>query len=260
MALALESAKAKLTRAEETAGTLVAEVDAFVRANPNPYRVTGELRNGNREYVFTAFGELDIPIRFSVLVGEVMYQLRTALDHVLAALVVANGNVPSDRHQFPICSAPEKFAEASKRGDIAGVSTTASKLIELFQPYQADHPAPRLLDLLREWNNADKHRLLVVVGGAAAIGNELRIQEVDSNFSIAGLSPPHIKRVTNSGADIFTIFLGEPHSKFVATAKFQTHVAVENVGHVECAGVDEVVTKMIGFVRHILSTFENQAT
>ena len=200
-------------------------------------------------------GELVIPIRFSVLLGEVMYQLRTALDHLLSALVAVHGETPTDKHQFPICSTPEKFLEASKRGDIAGISPAARNLIELTQPYQPTHPSPSLLNLLREWNNADKHRLLVVVGGAAALGNQIRIEEADSAFSVVEMTPPFVKRVTKEGADIFTLFLGEPHSRFRAHAEVVPHVAIEHVGPLDCASVSEVVTKMAAFIRHIFDGF-----
>ncbi len=148
--------------------------------------------------------------------------------------------------------------EARKRGDFAGVSVPASAILEQLQPYQPQHPTPSLLNLLREWNNADKHRLLVVVGGAAALGDQVTIEESDSSFSIVGMTPPHIRKVTEQGADVFTIFLGEPHAIFRASAVFVPHVAVENVGPLECASVAEVVTKMISFTRYIFSQFARE--
>ena len=51
-----DSARAKIERADETAQNLNAEIDAFLRANPNPYRIVGQLKNENREYVFTCRG------------------------------------------------------------------------------------------------------------------------------------------------------------------------------------------------------------
>jgi hypothetical protein len=260
MAGLLESANAKLQRAVETGQVLLAEIEAFLSANPTPYRIVGELRNQNTEYVFTAFGQLPVPIRFSVLLGEILYQLRTALDHLLTALVTANGSTPTDKHQFPICSTPEKLVEARRRGDFAGISASASTIVEQLQPYQTEHPTPSLLNLMREWNNADKHRLLVVVGGAAALGDRVTIEESDSAFSISGMTPPHIRKVTDQGASVFTIFLGEPHETFRATAEFRPHVAVENVGSLECASVAEVVAKMIGFTRYIFLQFAQEFT
>lgn len=254
----LESARAKAQRAEETIQSLNAEIDAFLRANPNPYRIVGQLRNENREYVFAAFGELAIPIRFSVLVGEVMYQLRTSLDHLLSALVVANGGTPTYKHQFPICSTAARFAEAVERGDINGVSPAASDSIEQLQPYQPTQPTPPLLRLLRDWNNADKHRLLVVVGGAAALGRKVSIEDTDNAYSITGMTPPFVRKVTKEGADLFTIFLGEPHSRFRARAEFVPQVAIEDVGPLESASVSEVLTKMVAFIRHIFDIFARE--
>jgi hypothetical protein len=250
----LDSANAKLDRAEETANELMREIDVFIQQNPSPYRIVGHLRN-DREYVFTAFGELVIPLRFAVLFGEVVYQLRTALDHLLSALVIANGGTPSVKHQFPICSRPEIFVEAKKRGDISGVSTSAEKLIERTQPYQPRQPTPPLLNLLREWNNTDKHRLLVMVGGAVALGDSITFEESDSDFSVTGMTPPLVRKVTNDGRDIFTIDLGESHARFRACGEFVSVVAVEGVGTLECASVHEVLTKMVAYVRDLFATF-----
>jgi hypothetical protein len=250
------SANAKLQRATETGNILEHEIHAFLEENPNPYQIVGELRN-RREYVFTAFGELQVPLRFSLLFGEVVYQLRTSLDHLLAALVTANASTPTDKHQFPIASTPAKFKEAVKRGDIAGVSRPAMALIEGFQPYQREQPKPSLLNLLREWNNADKHRLLVFVGGAIRLGERITVDESDGPFSIVGMSPARVKRVTSSGADVVTISLGEEHAVFRARGEFQPTVVIENLEGLEAATVSEVLTKTVGFIRHLFSVFQS---
>jgi hypothetical protein len=186
----------------------------------------------------------------------VVYHLRTALDHLLSALVLVNGGTPTEAHQFPICSTPEKFIETVNRGRIKGVSPTAEKLIELIQPYQSTQPP--MLTFMRDWNNTDKHRLLIVVGGAAALGQKVTLKESDGDLSITGMSPPFVKRVTNDGKDIFTICFGEPHAKFEADAEFVPHVAIENVGTLECATVSEVLIKMVGFTRYVLDAFAGE--
>lgn len=184
-----------------------------------------------------------------------MHQLRTSLDHLLFALVVANGSTPTDRQQFPIASTPQKFTEAVKRGDIAGVSASAQALIEAIQPYQPTQPNPPLLSLLRDWNNIDKHRLLVVVGAAAAIGNRLTIEETDGDVTITGMTPPFVRPVAIAGSDVFTIDLGEPHARFRASAEFVPEVAIPDVGPLEAASVREVASKMVLFVRQVVDSF-----
>ena len=254
MADPLESTNAKIARAEETADLLLREVAAFLSAHPTPFRVTGELRGG-KNYVFTAYGSLEVPVRFAVLTGEIMYQLRTALDHLLSALVLANATLPTDKHQFPIASTAEKFAAAVKRGDIKGVAASAAKQIEALQPFQPSVTEPALLNLLREFNNTDKHRALIVVGGGAAMANELVIQEADRAMSIVGMSPPHLKRITPAGTDFFEINLGEPHEIFRASLGCRPNVVIGNLPPLDCASVDEVVATMIAFVKHIVGQF-----
>jgi len=252
-----ESANAKIARAEETAVVLLHEIELLLKANPQPFLVTGELREGTN-YVFTAHGALDVPVRFAVLFGEIMYHLRTALDHLLSALVRANGALPTDNHQFPIASTPEKFVQALKRGDIKGVSQSAEAIIESLQPYHVPASEPALLNVLREFNNVDKHRALVVVGGGAAIANQLVIEESDGPITLIGMSPPFVRKITEGGAQFFEINLGERHDRFHARIGCRPAIVVENLAPLECATVHEVVAKMVGFIKHAVGQFETE--
>jgi hypothetical protein len=80
----LDGISSKIQRAEENIKNLSTEIDAFVLANPNPYRIVKEFQNEGRDYVFKGFGELDVPLRFAAICGEIIYLLRSSLDHLLS--------------------------------------------------------------------------------------------------------------------------------------------------------------------------------
>jgi len=123
----LDGCRAKLDRAKETIESLALEISTFESRIPPPFQVTREHR-GN-EYVFIASGVATAPLRFAVIAGEIVHHMRSCLDHTIRALVVRNGNVPSVRHQFPICTSEKQFDEAISRGQIDGISPSAEALV-----------------------------------------------------------------------------------------------------------------------------------
>ncbi len=56
------------------------------------------------------------------MTGEIVYHLRTTLDHFICHLVSKNGGTPTHRHQFPICDAIEKYKAAVKQGYVEGIT------------------------------------------------------------------------------------------------------------------------------------------
>ena len=115
----------------------------------------------------------------SVLVGEVLSNLRSSLDYVVWQLAEA----PSRANQFPLCDNPGWFE--SKRGAyLATVPPPLCDKIERYQPYP-DREGNRALGLVAALNNADKHRLLLT----AATG----FSGLKTRFRVSGLNSINIK-------------------------------------------------------------------
>ena len=96
----------------------------------------------------------------AVVIGDFLFCLLSALDHIVWALVIANPpNKPSTRNQFPICSCHCNFRGELKKGRLDGLSDIALTAVEGLQPYKAGH---NLLGLLNGLHNIDKHRRLNV--------------------------------------------------------------------------------------------------
>jgi hypothetical protein len=102
------------------------------------------------------------PPQFPLVVGDLVHNLRTALDHLAWQLVLASPPSKPDRETaFPVW-VTNKPAQAPKR----------LKFLKLFkpdiasyQPYQrrASNPMDDPLYVLTELDNIDKHRLVLVV-------------------------------------------------------------------------------------------------
>ena len=163
-----------------------------------PYRiVTGH--DGNRTVEITE----DPPNLLSIIVGEMLYQFRSALDHLFFELVKRNhgkGSRPPSwerRCQFPLkvnipgggnkTPVPRcKF----KNKILNTLTDEAFEFIERAQPYYRPPlfrgERNRLLLLLTKLSNIDKHRYLSVT--VLTVGHEQRASRKGGGSSV-GLSP-----------------------------------------------------------------------
>jgi hypothetical protein len=165
----LAGCQLKMVRANEHGKTLNDAIDEFT--GRNPYETVNDFKPEIGHYV-TRFKVREWPDpAWSPIVGDIVYNVRSALDHLAWQLVRRNRRTPTGTTTFPIfCQDPfnpaahpsvTEYERALKRwnaqtkrmhsGDIA--------LLKLLQPHQrgedADsHPLARL-DQLSKW---DKHR------------------------------------------------------------------------------------------------------
>jgi hypothetical protein len=153
-----EGVDAKIQRAKRHLAVIKREVRAYQASHPE--FVDAKLDQNLPGYVLNA-NTRPPNIGLSVKVGDFLFNLRSALDHLARGLVLTEGNTPADtggsRTSFPI------LEKKPKKLDIAGgVDPTALNVVEKLQPYH--QPAGGYwaseLWILNELNNIDKHRNL----------------------------------------------------------------------------------------------------
>ena len=94
------------------------------------------------------------------IAGDVVQNLRTALDHLANQLVWAgSGDPPSRRVEFPIAKDSGTY-EREKARKVEGMCPKAIKAIDALKPYKDGND---LLWKIHELNNIDKHRALFTV-------------------------------------------------------------------------------------------------
>jgi hypothetical protein len=190
---------AKTDRATEQLRSLHEEMKVF-RADPNPYGYITTVDPIRGHYVFRLHPgwEANTAARWAVIIGEIVHDLRSALDHLVWHAVDLSGGKPDDQHAFPLLGREpsEGFAAWATRsavtgrgrhGKLLGASSEAVALIETYQPYQggAVGGVLRQLDLL--WQ-CDKHRMtlpIVLVSappaleleGCTLLGREERMED-----------------------------------------------------------------------------------
>lgn len=154
------SIREKIDRARVHSDLLNLEMNTFVQDDPNAtlgFVVEFDFDKGE---CFVRWGEhTKPPLRWSVILGEFFYDLRSALDHLAYQLVPVADR--SDRTEFPVFWEPDKFHGRDKR-KTKGMSDPALAVIESLQPFSEwpEHPQQTTLWRIHDLCNIDKHRLL----------------------------------------------------------------------------------------------------
>jgi hypothetical protein len=158
----LAGVRAKIDGARERRETINRELDSFVDRDPETsWQILVKTDNNAGEGSATWAQHDPIPLRWSVYLGEFLYDLRSALDHLAGCLVEANNRKPTNRTEFPVFWSEEDF-EAGSYPKTQGMSAEVKTLIESLQPYREwpEHPQQTVLWGIHAFCNADKHRLL----------------------------------------------------------------------------------------------------
>lgn len=161
----LEGISAKIRRAAYQSSSLEADMDRFcidIRQS-----IVHEVHEDAEEQVWVFRGETPtVPIDWSVRLGEILYNLRSALDHLVWQLVCANGQRPGRHNAFPIVKSDKVWGEqqAKTQWTLSGVSESTADMIRRLQPYTGGLGLPFHVGafwILHSLCNIDKHRHLV---------------------------------------------------------------------------------------------------
>jgi hypothetical protein len=154
----------KTTRAKQHLADLEETLRAFFASKP--YKVGTRRDPQSRRLVYSVTSVADTTPRISLVAGEVLQNLRSALDHLGFQLYLTGtggGGGPGRHIQFPIFDGPAKYRSESPRR-LQGMRPDAIKAIGGIEPYQGGNG--HHLWVLSELNNTDKHRLLITVASA----------------------------------------------------------------------------------------------
>lgn len=158
MAHPLDGIWLKVERSYHQLDALRTEMDRFLESHP--YGVAGDFNTETRRLVAYLTIREPCPGVWGVLIGEMVHNLRSALDHLVWQLVIQNGETPVLANQFPICSDAGMFQRALDRQRLVHVSQLACDLIQSLQPYSTGEGINSPLWQLHEISNFDKHRTL----------------------------------------------------------------------------------------------------
>jgi hypothetical protein len=264
----MDGCRAKLERAKETLDALELEVAKFISQDPPVVRLERKHINDGLEYAFIAYGDPSPPLRISVITGEIIHHMRSSLDHLIHALVIHNGGKPTFQHQFPICTTEKAFKQACERGQIKNVGANARRLIHSVQPFTTPTPDDTILFVVSQYDNTDKHRLLVVVTavvdleGAVTIGTNSAIAEKENRRgklpNIVGFGEMGPKKVSGEGTIVWSIKLAEPAPEFIADAPLAPQLVLDQCGRVKFPPLVPTLRNILAGTRHTIELFAGE--
>jgi len=160
----IDGIRLKIERAKMHVVELDQRINAF--ANEKPYEIGAKPHRIPQIRHTTLYikSAKPVPEDLSVIIGDVVHNLRSALDHLAWQLVEAGGGSPSKDTFFPICwgsNAAQQYASATGKGEIKRMRTGADKLLLAVQPYMSGDDT---LWHVHELDRFDKHRFLITTG------------------------------------------------------------------------------------------------
>ncbi len=267
MSSLLEGCYAKLQRAAESIDSLDQEIIGFLQACRGQYEVVREFQNNGLEFTFIVKGNITVSPRYAVLAGEIIHQIRSSLDHFVTALVIRNDCAPSRSNTFPISSTEDDFESAIKRGNLKGVSNSAINLVRQQQPFLQPCPEDHFLVSLRNFNNQDKHSLLLIVAAAANFAGKVVLGTDEEIARKLGVKPCRKivnfgdfkrKRISEKGEKVFTIELAAPDPTFKADGDVVVQLVFEKCGLVELGHVIKILRGMHSATQQLILSCETE--
>jgi hypothetical protein len=254
--LNLDSVGAKLERAYEHGRLLDQELDAWLK--DTPYILSHKVsRDQLRHSVIVSILKPPPLTRWALLLGDAVHNMRSALDHLVYAISIHELKTdppPNEgRCAFLINDTRDDFR--SKHWRIRELSQGVREAIESVQPYNRKQHAtmPPLLAVLRDFDDADKHRLIKIV----------LQQPTDINVSATGpgLHPEDLHFETAhanvvDGFEIASVTSRSPMPHLKVDCSVTISVAVEHApgpaGH-ERRGIEALVLEdLLPEVHHVV--------
>lgn len=179
MAHPLDGPRHKLGRAERQLDDLEAEIARFLRRDTYEITQNFDSETGRVELWFVM--KHRPPLSWSVAIGEIVHNLRSALDHLACQLFLHSGGTDCGSTQFPILIDDTDAGFQRWIDDrLPGLSNAMAAELRPLQPYKrGDEARSDPLAILNRLSNQDKHRLLVpmfaatIPGSTGMIGHRL---------------------------------------------------------------------------------------
>jgi hypothetical protein len=216
-----EGAQAKLKRAKHH----LEEFESRLKTdwNKNLYGIGTRDDLGTRETVVTLLKPRALFVEYAVIVGEIVHEMRSALEHVVWQMVP---NPVEGRTGFPVFTLEKKDPANPNRGYyegqglrmINGIEPLAEAFIRKLQPFSTG--TDQRLALLNQMWNWDKHRLLnTMIGFPRAISPWYHYLETGRRLFLDLVSVPEL----DHGAEIGRL----PHPADFIPGKVRMEAEVE---------------------------------
>jgi hypothetical protein len=225
-----------------------------------PYRIEHKDNLGTQERTFYVSFTEQMPFEFAAIVGDILHDLRSSLDHIAYYLVCVGqaSQGPFPHVYFPIFESAQKY-HANKLEKTKGMRPDALKAIDSVEPYSGGNGT--VLWHLHKMNNVDKHRLLLPVWASLAAHSLPRSQKkhftkilqatypggIPFDFTHAANGPVLLK----DGAPILTLPIAEVQEPM----RFQFQIAFGEPDVVKGKAVIPTLKYIADFTLNLIEDF-----
>jgi hypothetical protein len=253
MAADLTGPRLKVQRAEKHHRDLAEAIKRYLESHPYKVVTKDNPEAGRRDLIFRV-GE-EIPASLSLLSGDVVHNLRSALDHLMWQLVHANGGEPSYKTEFPVGRSETHF-EAIRARKTEGISESALDVLNSLKPYKGGSEA---FWRIHQLDVVDKHRLMLTVAATSAdliidAGAVLRdILPSDATFDAPKIRIPGAEATILRDGDVISSapLEGDTHDHM----QFSGHVSFAEPGVVEGESLVPALAELGRFTQGVIESF-----
>lgn len=151
----------KVKRARHHVNDLRNKIKSFLSAEP--FKLVVQIRRNPGAMVLCIRETVPIPREFSLIIGDAIHNLRSALDLTVFQLV--GHKAPNPRKvQFPFCDNPEELDRAIR---IRHIALSGQKVIDVVRRLRPYPNGNKLLSGVHKLDIEDKHKLLIPAYKAA---------------------------------------------------------------------------------------------
>jgi hypothetical protein len=250
----LEGVKLKIERANSHITDVSDRIDAFLFRTKFHELIT-EVDSKTGQQLLKIRIIKQPPREISVISGEILYGLRSALDHLVTCVATRRNYLIIEKTGFPIETCRKEFERILKKRKIQQRIPALAKILTDLKPYEGGNV---LLWWLHWLNAIDKHKILVTVA-AANIGwaHQLTFK------SSAEPGTKHLFHVPNQWQrlDKESIALIYPASLKMQTGsnvQLQMAVIFGDIQATEPYTVTETLVKFVDLTRGIVKIFEDR--
>jgi hypothetical protein len=251
----LAGVRLKIERAEKHIRDLDSGIRDYFQSRPYEVRTHRDPDSRRMLYVLHSFREPDET--FPVVVGDVIQNLRSALDHMAYLLFKGSPGFKPKLSFFPIAEDAAKYKSETLR-KIKGFRKQPVEAISAIEPYGGGKG--ETLWRLHSLNIVDKHQLLIPVLGryGGFIHNSLvdRMWEEKGEVSPFKNMPPLLLRVNPEFSQLKVgaiLFADLPDAKVNQNMQFKFDIAFNEPGIAQGEPVLPTLQGMHDFVKNVIT-------
>lgn len=252
--------KIKIERAKKHIADLNVAYNRFYASEPYEIGAKSEPKTGERIFYIARIDPVDLEL--GAIIGDILQNLRSALDHLAYGLFKAAGGTGVGKHiYFPIFDDAAKY-KAGVVGKVRGMGQDAIDALDAVKPYKG---GDETLWRLHALNNLDKHRLLITAVTRYQFHSLTRSQRAKFIEGFRGSRPndpvPDLRgTMIEPSTKNFSLKTGDellrvPESEAEENVKFRVVIAFYEPGIIEGESVIDTLQVMADRVGNIVSDF-----